>query len=41
LEGLRRKDIDKVLKYLEMKLRRGMLMTEEIMKQSERIDAIG
>lgn len=41
LEGLRRRDTDKVLKFLEMKLRRGMLMTEEIMKQSDRIDAMG
>jgi len=40
LEGMRRRDTQKVIKYLEMKLRRGMLMTEEIMKQSDRIDAI-
>lgn len=40
LEGMRRRDTEKVLKYLEMKIRRGMLLTEEIMKQSERIDSI-
>jgi len=40
LEGLRRRDTKKVLKFLEMKLRRGILMTEEIMKQSDRIDAM-
>lgn len=40
LKGMRRRDIDHVLKYLEMKIRRGMLMTEEIMKHSERIDSM-
>ncbi|MBN1627470.1 MAG: FCD domain-containing protein [Deltaproteobacteria bacterium] len=40
IEGLRRRDTGKVLKFLEMKLRRGMLLTEEIMKQSDRIDAM-
>lgn len=40
LEGMRHRDIDQVVKYLDMKLRRGMLLTEEVMKQSERIDSI-
>lgn len=40
LEGMRRRDAEKVVKYLEMKLRRGMLMTEEFMKQSDRIDVV-
>ncbi len=40
LEGMRRRDTEKVLKYLEMKIRRGMLLTEEIMKQSELIDSM-
>jgi len=34
LEGLRRKDVDEVHKYLEMMINRALLITEEIIKKS-------